>query len=334
MNEHDVLAKRFEAHRSRLRAVAYQTLGSASEADDAVQETWLRLSRSDVDSIENLAGWLTTVVSRVCLNMLQARREEPVGMNLSESVVSAAAGGLGRFSTAAGGPGQFRTAAGGRDRFSTAAGGPGQFRTAAGGSGLVSAAADGDPETEALLADSIGPALLVILHTLAPAERLAFVLHDMFAVPFDDIAPIVGRSSAAARQLASRGRRRVQGVPPVLDADLTRQRAIVDAFLAAARRGDFDALLEALDPDVVVRSNGAEVLSGAAAVAGRALAGARYAQISLPALINGAVGVVIAAERMPISLMAFTITDAKIVTVDLTDNPGRITEAELVILGR
>ncbi len=314
MDEHDVLAKRFEAHRSRLRAVAYQTLGSASEADDAVQETWLRLSRSDVDNIENLAGWLTTVVARVCLNMLQARREEPVGINLSESVVSAAAAGPGQFSAAAAGPG----------RFSAAAAGPGQF----------SAAAGGDPETETLLADSIGPALLVILHTLAPAERLAFVLHDMFAVPFDDIAPIVGRSPAAARQLASRARRRVQGVAPVLNVDLTRQRAIVDAFLGAARNGDFDALLEALDPDVVVRSNGAEVLIGAAAVAGRALAGARYAQVSLPALINGAVGVVIAAERMPISLMAFTITDEKIVTVDLTDNPGRIAEADLVLLDR
>ena len=207
MEDQDVLAERFEAHRARLRAVAYQTLGSASEADDAVQEAWLRLSRSDPDNIEHLGGWLTTVVARVCLNMLQARREQPVGMHLPESAASDGAG----------------------------------------------------PEAEALLADSIGPALLVILHTLAPAERLAFVLHDMFAVPFDDIAPIVGRSPAAARQLASRARRRVQGVTPVLDTDLTRQRAIVDAFLTAARNGDFDALLEALDPDVVVRSNGTEV---------------------------------------------------------------------------
>src|SRR6266571_2499466 len=223
MDELDVLAERFEAHRTRLRAVAYQTLGSASEADDAVQEAWLRLSRSDADGI--------------------------------------------------------------------------------------------DPEQEALLADSIGPALLVILHTLPPAGRLAFVLHDMFAVPFDDIAPIVARSPAAARQLASRARRRVQSVEQVLDTDLTRQRAIVDAFLAAARNGDFDPLLEALDPDVVVRSNGAEVVRGAAAVAGRALAGARFAQVSLSALINGAVGVVIAADRMPISLMAFTITGAKIAAI-------------------
>jgi Sigma-70, region 4 len=224
------------------------------------------------------------VVARVCLNMLQARREQPVGMHLPESAASDADGT--------------------------------------------------GPEAEALLADSIGPALLVILHTLAPAERLAFVLHDMFAVPFDDIAPIVGRSPAAARQLASRARRRVQGVTPVLDTDLTRQRAIVDAFLTAARNGDFDALLEALDPDVVVRSNGTEVMRGAAAVAGRALTGLRSAQVSLPALINGAVGVINAAEGRPISLQAFTITGAKIVAVDLIDDPGRIAEADLAILGR
>ena len=193
MDEHDVLAERFEAHRARLRAIAYQTLGSASDADDAVQEAWLRLSRTNACNIENLGGWLTTAVARVCLNMLQSRREEPVGIHLPESVVTGA---------------------------------------------------DGiDPEDEALLADSIGPALLVILHTLAPAERLAFVLHDMFAVPFDDIAAIVGRSPAAARQLASRGRRRVQGVAPVSGTDLTRQRAVVGAFLTAARNGDFDALL-------------------------------------------------------------------------------------------
>ena len=284
MDELDVLAERFEAHRARLRAVAYQTLGSASEADDAVQEAWLRLSRTDPGNIENLGGWLTRVVARVCLNMLQSRREQPVGMHLPESVVSDADGT--------------------------------------------------DPEQQALLADSIGPALLVILHTLAPAERLAFVLHDMFAVPFDDTAPIVGRSPAAARQLASRARRRVQGVAPVLDTDLTRQRAIADAFLTAARNGDFDPLLEALDPDVVVRSNGAEAVRGAAAVAGRALTFARFAQVTLPALINGAVGVVNAAEGRPITLMAFTITDSKIVAIDLIDNPGRIAEADLAILGR
>jgi RNA polymerase sigma factor (sigma-70 family) len=285
MEDQDVLAERFEAHRARLRAIAYQTLGSASDADDAVQEAWLRLSRIDPDSIENLGGWLTTVVARVCLNMLQARREQPAGIHLPGSVLSDA---------------------------------------------------DGiDPEQEALLADSIGPALLVILHTLPPAERLAFVLHDMFAVPFGDIAPIVGRAPDAARQLASRARRRVQGAAPVLDTNLTRQRAIVDAFLTAARNGDFDALLEALDPDVVVRSNGAEIsVRGAAAVAARALTGLRSAQVTLPALINGAVGVVNAAEGRPISLQAFTITDAKITAIDLIDDPGRIAEADLAILGR
>jgi RNA polymerase sigma-70 factor (ECF subfamily) len=284
MDHHDVLAERFEAHRTRLRAVAHHTLGSASEADDAVQEAWLRLSRSDPDSIENLGGWLTTVVARVCLNMLQSRRDEPVGMHLPESVVSEA---------------------------------------------------DGiDPEAEALLADNIGPALLVILHTLAPAERLAFVLHDVFAVPFDDIAPIVGRSPAAARQLASRARRRVQGVALVPGTDLTRQRAIAGAFLSAARNGDFDALLEALDPDVVVRSNGAEVVRGAAAVAGRALPFTRIAQVTLPALINGAASVVTAADGRPITLVAFTITGAKIVAIDPIDDPRRIADADLAILGR
>ncbi|HEX3512626.1 MAG TPA: sigma-70 family RNA polymerase sigma factor [Trebonia sp.] len=284
MDENDLLAERFEAHRARLRAVAYQTLGLASEADDAVQEAWLRLSRSDASEIENLGGWLTTVVARVCLNMLQSRREMPAGMHLAESVVSDA---------------------------------------------------DGiDPEREALLADSIGPALLVILHTLTPAERIAFVLHDMFAVPFDEIAPVVGRSPAAARQLASRARRRVQGVAPVLDADQTRQRKIVEAFFTAARNGDFDALLEALDPDVVVRSNGAEVVRGAAPVAGRTLVFTRFAQLTLPALINGAVGAVNAAEGRPIGLAAFTITGARIVAIDFFDDPVRIAEADLVILGR
>src|SRR6266699_3624952 len=284
MDEHDVLAERFEAHRTRLRAVAYHTLGSASEADDAVQEAWLRLSRSDPGNIANLGGWLTTVVARVCLDMLQSRREEPVGMTLHNAVVS-------------------------------------DF-------GCI------DPEQEALLADSIGPALLVIVHTLAPAERLAFVLHDIFAVPFDNIAAVVGRSPTAARQLASRARRRVHGVTPVLGTDLTRQRAIVEAFLTAARNGDFEALLEALDPDVVVRSNGAEAVRGAAAVAGRALAGLRSAQVTLRALINGAAGVVTAADGRPITLVAFTITGAKIVAIDLIDNPGRIAEADLAILYR
>jgi RNA polymerase sigma-70 factor (ECF subfamily) len=282
MGEHDVLAERFEAHRPRLRAVAYQTLGSASEADDAVQEAWLRLSRTDTGSIENLGGWLTTVVARVCLNMLASRRDEPVGMHLPESAVSDADGT--------------------------------------------------GPEAEALFADSIGPALLVILHTLAPAERIAFILHDIFAVPFDDIAPVVGRSPAAARQLASRARRRVQGATPAPGTDLARQRANTDAFLTAARNGDFDALLEALDPDVVVRSNGTEAIHGAAALAGRAFPFTRIAQVTLPALINGAAGLVIAADRRPITLVAFTITGAKIAAIDLIDDPRHIAEADLAIL--
>ena len=234
MDEHEWLAERFEANRTHLRAVAYRMLGSLSEADDAVQEAWLRLSRSDTSGVENLGGWLTTVVARVCLDMLRSRksrREEPLDAHVPEPIVS-------------------------RE--------------------------DGiDPEHEALLADSVGLALLVVLETLAPAERLAFVLHDMFAVPFDEIAPIVGRSPTAARQLASRARRRVQGAATVPDADLTRQREVVDAFLAASRGGDFDALLAVLDPDVVLRADRAAVpagasreVRGAAAVAEQALLGA------------------------------------------------------------
>jgi RNA polymerase sigma factor (sigma-70 family) len=279
-----VLVERFEAHRARLRAVAYRMLGSTSEADDAVQEAWLRLSRTDPGSIENLGGWLTTVVGRVCLNMLHSRRDEPVGVHMPES--------------------------GATD-------------------------ADGiDPEQEALLAGSIGPALLVILHTLAPAERLAFILHDIFAVPFEDIAAVVGRSPAAARQLASRARRRVQGVALAPGTDLALQRAITDAFLTAARNGDFGALLEALDPDVVVRSNGTDAIRGAAAVAARAFPFTRIAQVTVPALINGAVGVITAADARPITLAGFTIAGAKIVAIDLIDDPRRIAEADLAILGR
>jgi RNA polymerase sigma-70 factor (ECF subfamily) len=283
MNEHDVLAERFEAQRPRLRALAYQTLGSTTEADDALQETWLRLSRSDSAAIENLGGWLTTAVARVCLNMLAARRDEPVGVVLPEPVASDADGS--------------------------------------------------GPEYEALLADSIGPALLVILQTLAPAERLAFVLHDIFAVPFDEIAAVVGRSPAAARQLASRARRRVRGVAGVTDSDLPRQRAITDAFMIAARDGDFDALLEALDHDVVLRSNGTEVLRGASTVAARAFPFTRIAQVTVPALINGAIGIITAADSKPVTLVGFTITGQKITAIDLIDNPRRIAEADLAILG-
>jgi RNA polymerase sigma factor (sigma-70 family) len=284
MDEVAELADRFEAHRARLRAVAYHTLGSPDEADDAVQEAWLRLSRSDSSSIENLGGWLTTVVSHVCLDMIQSRREEPVGIHLPESAMN-------------------------------------------GSNGV-------DPEGEALLADSIGPALLVILHTLPPAERLAFVLHDIFAVPFDDIAAIVGRSPAAARQLASRARRRVQGVAPVLGIGPSRQRSIVETFLAAARDGDFEALLKALDPDVVVRSNGAEAVRGAAVVAGRTSGFARFAEVTVPALIDGAIGMVTAAHGRPITLIAFTIVGEKIAAIDIIDHPDHIAEADLTILDR
>jgi RNA polymerase sigma factor (sigma-70 family) len=282
MDEDAGLADRFEAHRARLGAVAYHMLGSPSEADDAVQEAWLRLSCSDSSNIENLGGWLTTVVARVCLDMLQSRREEPVGIHLPEP--------------------------------------------AAYDSGGI------DPEQEALLADSIGPALLVILHTLPPAERLAFVLHDIFAVPFGDIASVVGRSPAAARQLASRARRRVRGVAPVLGTELRGQRSIVAAFLTAARDGDFEALLTALDPDVVVRSNGAEAVRGAVAVAGRTSGFARFAQVTLPALIDGAVGMVTAANGRPITLTVFTITGGKIAAIDIIDKPDRVAEADLTIL--
>jgi RNA polymerase sigma factor (sigma-70 family) len=281
----DVLASSFEQNRPRLRGIAYRMLGSPTEADDALQEAWLRLSRADSARVDNLAGWLTTVVGHVCLDMLRSRttrRERPLDAGVARPAAEA-------------------------DTI--------------------------DPEQEALLAESVGQALLVVMETLAPTERLAFVLHDMFAVPFDDIAAIVGRSPAATRQLASRARRRVQGVDTALDTDLTRQRAIVDAFLTAARDGDFDALLEVLDPDVVVRSDGAAALiRGAAGVAGRAVTGARFAQVSLPALINGAVGVVAAADGRPISVIAFTIMNGRIAAVDIIDDPDRIAELDLTIL--
>jgi RNA polymerase sigma-70 factor (ECF subfamily) len=283
MDEEDKLAERFEAYRPRLRAVAYHALGSPSEADDAVQETWLRLSRADPGAIENLGGWLTTVVARMCLNMLAARRDEPAGVHLPESAAGPDSGG---------------------------------------------------PEAEALLADSIGPALLVILHTLAPAERISFVLHDIFAVPFDDIAAIVGRSPAAARQLASRARRRVQGIAPGPGTDLARQRAITDAFLTAARSGNFDALLETLDPDAIVRSNGTDVIRGAVTVAGRAFPFTRIAKVILPAVINGGAGVVTATDGRPVTLVGFTFTDTKIAAIDLIDDPRRIAETDLAILAR
>jgi RNA polymerase sigma factor (sigma-70 family) len=287
--DRDWLAERFEGHRGHLRAVAYRMLGSASEADDAVQEAWLRLDRADTSDVQNLGGWLTTVVARVCLDMLRARRsrrEEPHGAQPPEPTLGDE-GGI-------------------------------------------------DPEREALLADSIGPALLVVLDTLAPAERLAFVLHDMFAVPFDEIAAILGRSPDAAKMLASRARRRVQGAAAVPDTDLSRQRAVVDAFLAAARGGDFEALLAVLDPDVVVRADRAAVragasreVRGAAAVAGTFSGRARFTR---PALVNGAAGAVWAPGGRPRVVFGITITGGKVVGIELLADPERLRELDLVVL--
>ena len=289
MDENEWLADRFEEHRTHLRAVAYRMLGSPSEADDAVQEAWLRLSRSDTSVVENLGGWLTTVVARVCLNMLrsrESRRVEPLDAHVPEPIVSREAGI--------------------------------------------------DPEHEALLADSVGLALLVVLETLAPPERVAFVLHDMFDLPFEEIAPVVGRSPAAARQLASRARRRVQGAATVPDADLTRRREIVDAFLAASRGGDFEALLSMLDPDVVLRADPAaeragasREVRGAAAVADTFSGRARFAR---PALVNGAVGAVWAPGGRPRVVFGFTITGGKIVAIDLIADPERLPQLDLAIL--
>jgi RNA polymerase sigma-70 factor, ECF subfamily len=290
MDESEFLAERFEEHRSRLRAVAYRMLGSLSEADDAVQEAWLRLSRTDASEVENLGGWLTTVVARVSLNMLRSRkvrREEPIGVHMPEPIV---------------------------DR------------------------ADGiDPEHEALLADSIGLALLVVLETLSPTERLAFVLHDIFGVPFDEIAPIVDRSPEAARQLASRARRRIQGENTVPDADLDTQREVVDAFLAAAREGDFEALLEVLAPDVVLRADfgplgGSRELRGARAVAGQALFYSRMGLVTRPALVNGALGAVSTRDGEPFAVGGYTIRGGKIVEIDILADPARLRRLDLAIL--
>jgi RNA polymerase sigma-70 factor, ECF subfamily len=288
MNERDWLAERFEEHRTRLRAVAYRMLGSVSEADDAVQEAWLRLNRSDASEIENLGGWLTTVVGRISLNMLRsrdARREQPLGVHVPEPIV---------------------------DR------------------------ADGtDPEHEALVADSVGLALLVVLETLSPAERLAFVLHDIFAVPFDEIAPIVDRSPDAARQLASRARRRVRAENTVPDADPDAQREVVEAFLAAARDGDFDRLVAVLDPDVVLRQDfgaaGSREVRGAAAVAGQAVAYSQVGLVIKPALVNGAVGVVATRDGQPFSVGGFTVRHGRIVEMDWLADPARLRELDLTI---
>lgn len=289
MEQPDWLADRFEEHRTHLRAVAYRMLGSSTEADDAVQEAWLRLSRSDTSEVQNLGGWLTTVVARVSLDMLRSRksrREEALDDQLPEEVSSSLEGS--------------------------------------------------DPEYEALLADSVGPALLVILETLAPSERLAFVLHDLFAVPFEEIGPIVGRSPTAARQLASRARRRVQGTQSVPEADAGRQRAIVEAFLAASRNGDFDALLAMLDPEVVLRTDGSRMLSsspretvGASAVAGTFSGRAQAAQL---AVIDGVPGAVWAPNARPTVVFAFSIRGERIVGIEMLAEPERIAELDVVVL--
>jgi RNA polymerase sigma-70 factor (ECF subfamily) len=287
VDEGEWLAQRFESHRTHLRAVAYRMLGSLSEADDAVQEAWLRLNRSDAGRVENLGGWLTTVVGRVCLDMLRsrkARREEPNGV-----------GGAGA------------------------------------GAGAVP-----DPEQEALLADSVGLALVVVLDTLTPAERLAFVLHDLFAVPFDEIAPIVGRTPAAARQLASRARRRIQAPGPGVAPRLPKQRALVEAFLAASRGGDFDALLALLDPDIVVRADarpGApRQVRGAAAVAQQALAFSGRARYARLALVNGDVGIVVAPKGRLSVVMAFAVENGKITRITVYTDPDELSQLDLAVL--
>jgi RNA polymerase sigma-70 factor, ECF subfamily len=298
MDESDWLAERFQAHRGRLRAVAYRMLGSLSEADDAVQGAWLRLSRTDPRGVENMDGWLTTVVARECLDMLRARaarREEPLGVRVPDPIVSTQDGS--------------------------------------------------DPEQQALLAEGVGLAMLVVLDTLAPAERLAFVLHDTFAVPFEEIAPIVGRSPEATRQIASRARRRVQGAARVVPAaDLARQRAVVDAFFAAARDGDFAALLAVLDPNVVVRADGgavpaaaSRVVRGAADVAEEAIAAdgfSRLARLGLaqPVLVNGAAGVIVAQRGRLFAVVGFTVRHGKIVEIDVLADPDRLSRLDLALV--
>jgi RNA polymerase sigma factor (sigma-70 family) len=290
MNERDYLAERFEEHRTHLRAVAYRMLGSVSEVDDAVQETWLRLSRADATGIDNLGGWLTTVVARVCLDMLrsrQSRREEPFTPDAPEPVATGTRGS--------------------------------------------------SPEQEALLADSVGLALLVVLDRLTPAERLAFVLHDMFAVPFEEIAPIVGRSAEAARQLASRARRRVRG-GAAPDPDLVRQREVVEAFIAALRGGDFEGLLAVLDPDLVVRADmpvprGApSEIRGAAVWAKGAIAYGHLAQLTRPALVDGTIGVVVAPRGRLVRALRFTIANGKITEIEVIGNPERLGELDVSIV--
>jgi RNA polymerase sigma factor (sigma-70 family) len=292
MNEREWLAERFEANRAHLQAVAYRMLGSSGEADDAVQEAWLRLSRADARGIQNLNGWLTTVVSRVCLDMLRsrkARREQPLEAQMVEPVMDQADETI--------------------------------------------------PEHEALLADSLGLALLVVLETLSPAERVAFVLHDLFALPFEEIAPILERSSTATRQLASRARRRVRGATTDHDADLNRQREVVEAFLAASRRGDFEALLALLDPQVVVRADrtaaplgAAREVRGAKAVAEQALTFRPRARFAHLALVNDAVGIALMARQRLILVIAFKIREEKIVEMDVHADRAHLGQLDLVVL--
>jgi RNA polymerase sigma factor (sigma-70 family) len=288
MDDKDWLAQRFEEHRTRLRAVAYRMLGSLPEADEAVQDAWLRLSRSGVEGVENLGGWLTTIVARVCLNVLQARKsrpEQPAGLRMPDPVVTR--------------------------------------------EGQV------DPENEALLADSVGLALLVVLDTLDPAERLAFVLHDMFDLPFEQIAPMVGRSATAARQLASRARRRVQGHSGApIERDLGRQREVVDAFFAAGRAGDFEALVRILHPDVVLRSDVPKIgeQRGATQVARLALTGARGGGTLVPAVVNGAAGVLILAKGKLVTVLGFTVAGGKIVEIDGIADPDRLRRIDLAVI--
>lgn len=283
------LARRFEQDRARLRGVAFRLLGASGEADEAVQEAWLRLARSEAEGIEDLSSWLTTVVARICLDMLRARRarrEEPLGPHVPDPIVSPVAGV--------------------------------------------------DPEREALVADSVGLALLGVLETLSPEERLAFVLHDTFAVPFEQIAELVDRSPAAARKAASRARQRVEAEPTAPDVDLERQREVVDAFFAASRQGDFDALVAVLHPEIVLRSDGGEarpsanhVIRGAAAVAGRALTFAHLSPFVRPVLVNGVAGVLVAPDGKPFAVMSFTVAGGRVVAIDALADPVRLERLEL-----
>ncbi|MFF2410941.1 sigma-70 family RNA polymerase sigma factor [Streptomyces sp. NPDC058092] len=300
MDGREFLAERFEGNRTQLKAVAYRMLGSTNEAEDAVQEAWIRLSRTDSRAIENLGGWLTTVVGRVCLDMLRSRRSR---RSRREELL---------------------------DTRAPEAHAPDP---------VLGAEPEADPEQQAVMADSVGLAMLVVLETLDPAERLAFVLHDMFAVPFDEIARIVDRSPAAARQLASRARRRVRGVDPDPDPDLTRKREVVDAFLAAARGGDFEALVAVLDPDVAVRSDaeaggvGApSLVRGAATVARQAMMFAPFARSSLPALVDGEPAVISALDGRRFSVMIFTIARGKITEMFVVNDPARLPDLDLTVL--